>query len=101
MRGVQVRSILALEGGYLSSGTFKDGDCLDCDLVPHPKGLYYTIDLTKSLNMSVQRADQILNKTDENTNPEAPNYNDGGMFHNDYQWYTFGYVLCPSSTEYR
>lgn len=101
MRGVQVRSKIALEGGLLSNGTLQDGQCLNCDLIAYPKGLYYTIDLTKSLDMSVQRADQILVYEEENTDPKAPNYVNGAMFHNDYQWYTFGYVLCPMRTEYR
>jgi len=95
MRGVQVRSKIALEGGLLSNGTFQDGTWPNAELLLHPKGLYFTIDLTKSLNISVERAEQILVQEEENINPKAPNYINGGMFHNDYQWYTFGYVLWP------
>lgn len=90
LRGVQVQNIVALEGGLLSNGTFENNEWTGVDLVQHPNGLYFKMDLTKPLNIPNQDPEQILTAESENTNPRAPNYVNGGMFHNDYQWYTFG-----------
>lgn len=89
MRGVQVRNIIALEGGLLSNGTFENGQWNNVGLMQHNNGLYFTMDLSQPLDISKQSPEQVLTQQEENSNPRAPNYVNGGMFHNDYQWYTF------------
>ncbi|KAK5084472.1 hypothetical protein LTR05_005548 [Lithohypha guttulata] len=91
LRGVQIREIIALEGGLLTDGIFSNGDWADTKIRNADKGLYLKINLTNSFNIHNQTADEILIRGEqENSDPSAPNYISGGMFHNDYQWYTFG-----------
>lgn len=83
LRGSQIQSRIVLEGGIMSN---------DSGIVQHSYGVYYQIDLTNSFDAINQSTDDYLIPGLPLTSDIfAPNYIAGGMFHNDYQFYTFGY----------
>lgn len=95
LRGAQIQSKIVLEGGLLTNGTFNsDGQWKDTGIVQNSYGVYYQIDLTKSFDAVNENTDAYLvHGLAETSDTSAPNYIDGGMFNNDYQFYTFGYAF--------
>jgi len=97
LRGAQIQTKLVLEGGIMSNGTFSNGQFQNGAIVQHSYGVYYQIDLSQSFDaINNNTDDYLIPGLPETSNTQAPNYIDGGLFHNDYQFYTFGYV---SSTD--
>lgn len=91
LRGAQIQSKLVLEGGLMTNGTFDGGQWKDTAIVQHSYGVYYQIDLTKSFDAKNQSTDAyMIAGLPETSNTQAPNYIAGGIFNNDYQFYTFG-----------
>ncbi|KAK5953338.1 hypothetical protein OHC33_005906 [Knufia fluminis] len=91
LRGSQIQSKIVLEGGRITNGTFNNGQWSDTASAQHSYGIYYQIDLTKSFDASIDSTDAyMIPGLPETSNTDAPNYLGGGMFHNDYQFYTFG-----------
>ena len=93
LRGAQIQKKLILQGGLLGNGTFTDGQWKGTSIVQHSYGINYEIDLTKSFDAHVDdTSTYLIPGLSETTNTQAPNYLYGGLLHNDYQYYTFGYV---------
>lgn len=93
LRGSQIQSKIVLEGGLMTNGTFSNRKWSDTSIVQHSYGLYYQIDLTQSFDARNQStSDYMIAGLPETSNTDAPIYIAGGMFNNDYQFYTFGYV---------
>jgi len=93
LRGSQIQSKIVLEGGIMSNGTYSNGQFQNNAIVQHSYGVYYQIDLTESFDaVNQSTADYLIPGLAETSNTLAPNYINGGMFNNDYQFYTFGYA---------
>ncbi|KAK5091842.1 hypothetical protein LTR70_001153 [Exophiala xenobiotica] len=92
LRGAQIQSKIVLEGGLLTNGTFNsDGQWKDTSIVQNSYGVYYQIDLTKSFDAVNENTDTyLIHGLAETSDTSAPNYIGGGIFNNDYQFYTFG-----------
>lgn len=98
LRGSQIQSKIVLEGGLMTNGTFSNGQWRDTSIVQHSYGVYYQIDLTNSFDAVNQSTDTyMIPGVQETSNTLAPIYIGGGIFHNDYQFYTFGYALKSCS----
>lgn len=91
LRGAQIQSKIVLEGGLLTNGTFQDSQWKGTSIVQHSYGVFYELDLTKSFDSNADdTSTYLLPSVQETTNTLAPIYIDGGIFHNDYQFYTWG-----------
>lgn len=96
LRGAQIQSRIVLEGGLLTNGTFIDGQWKGNSIVQNSYGVFYLIDLAKSFDAYADDiSTYMVPGVPETSNTQAPNYIQGGIFHNDYQFYTWGYVLRP------
>lgn len=77
----------------MTNGTFSNGEWSGNAIAQHSYGVYYQIDLTKSFDATNQHTDEyMIPGLPQSSNTQAPNYIAGGLFQNDYQFYTFGYV---------
>lgn len=83
----------------MTNGTFNsNGEWKDTGIVQNSYGVYYQIDLTQSFDIANDSTEDYLKHgLPETSDTSAPNYVDGGMFSNDYQFYTFGYVFDTGS----
>ncbi|KAK5082654.1 hypothetical protein LTR05_006534 [Lithohypha guttulata] len=91
LRGSQIQSKIVLEGGIMTNSTFSNGVWSGNAIAQHSYGVYYQIDLTKSFDATNQHTDEyMIPGLSQSSNTQAPNYIAGGLFQNDYQFYTFG-----------
>ncbi|KAH8586853.1 hypothetical protein B0O99DRAFT_585342 [Bisporella sp. PMI_857] len=98
-RAAVIRDTVYLDGGYLWwQPGLADGSIGSLIGDGNPLGLVYTLNFSTPFKTS-DNISAILGKISKaagggNANNLGPNYVDGGMFANDYEWFTYGGLVA-------